>query len=524
MSPRRLVLAGLSVFVTALVVAGTRSQWNLVDDALILCRFAENVGRGAGWGFNPGIPIDSQSSPLWLALLSVGERLSMDLPYLSRALGVLSALLLVVVVARAAGRLFPGGVALAVVLVVAGDAALATWALSGLETAGFSLLLVAGQLLLLAALRAPGASLDLLLGGVAGALALARPEGLLFGGLLVAVRLSAGGPGRGIATLAVFLVVAGALAAWRSAAFGSVVPGTLAAKWSPGAESLGAGFVAALHALARRAPLVVGALAALPLLHDHRTDPALRRFVLSSVLAVVGLFGIVVLAGGDWMGRDRLPNAAFPLLALLAGSALAIRGPAVPVAPPTLFFLAALSVAGSWWGADRMPEHGHAARRLGEWLSRHVPADTRLGVAAAGAVPFHSGLVTVDALGITDAAVAATPAAPRAEWRPGHMRYDLERFLDARPDVVVWEFGAAWARARMTEPSEGVPERRGDYRRELLRHPRFRAEYRPMPGVPAESERYFSVFRRRGGGAPETSGGSGATPGDGMPEVPQRTP
>jgi hypothetical protein len=518
------VTATLVVLLSAVVVAGTLSSWNLVDDALILCRFGENVGRGLGWCFNPGAPIDTHSSPLWVALLSVGERLAMDLPYLSRALGVVAALALAILVARAAGRLFPGGVALAVALVVAGDSALATWSLSGLETAGFTLLLVAGVLLLPVSVRAGSVGLDLLLGGLAGAQALARPEGLLFGGLLVCVRLLGGGAGRGGAAFLAFLGVVVPLEGWRLASFGSAVPGTVAAKWLPSGEALVAGLGAVAHTLLRRAPLVVAALAAIPVAFRRDTDIALRRFLLGAGLSVMLLVVLVVLAGGDWMGHDRLPQAVVPLLGLLAGVGLTHRARAVPA--PALLFLAALSVAGSWWQADRVPEHGHAARRLGEWLARTVAPDTRLGVAAAGAVPFHSGLVTVDALGITDRSVALRPPPPGAEWRPGHMRYDLERFLDASPDVVVWEFGATWARARMTEASEGRPERRGDYRRELLRHPRFRAEYRPMPGVPPEAERYFSVFRRRGASRPAEPGGARADdlPADATPRERQRTP
>jgi hypothetical protein len=81
------------------------------------------------------------------------------------------------------------------------------------------------------------------------------------------------------------------------------------------------------------------------------------------------------------------------------------------------------------------------------------------------------------------------------------MRYDIDRFLLAGPDVIVWEFGRAWSEARLREPA-GDQVRRGDYRRELLASPEFRARYHLVAGAPPETERWFTVFRARGTGRP----------------------
>lgn len=210
----------------------------------------------------------------------------------------------------------------------------------------------------------------------------------------------------------------------------------------------------------------------------------------AGVLVILGV--MILVAGGDWMGRDRLLLPLFPLLAIAASFGLAARR----LSGSLLLLVTMVAITLSAWQSDRLPPHGHAARRLGEWLAREFPDSTRLGVAAAGAIPFHAGFWTIDALGISDPVMARHAPPPKAAWNSGHMHYDTTRFLAAKPDIIVWEFGAGWCLARMSEPSEGIPTPRGDYRRELLRHPAFRAGWRPMPGVPEDFSAYFAVFRR----------------------------
>jgi arabinofuranosyltransferase len=498
-------LPPLFLFTVALVAAGVRDGWNLVDDALILCRYAENVARGFGPVFNAGQPVEGHSSPLWVALLSPGGRIGMDLPYLARALGVLCGAALVISTSAVFHRLFPPLVASLLAGVVAADQGIAVWSLSGLETTGFALLVFLGVAVLWS--LAEGEADDdpvrggaLLLGGLAGLLALARPEGLAIGAILVlaTAALPRGGSRRGEFLLkagAPFLGVCLALLAWRLSFYGAALPLTVTAKWVPRGDAFAEGARQAALFGARRLPLVAAAVLAL----RHLRGAGGWRVPLIATAAIVALLLVeVVAAGGDWMGHDRLPLPAVPLLALLAGAWLCGVGAA---ARPILLGVAgAVALSGTWLAPDRIPGHGRAARELGEWLRARENEETVLGVAAAGAVPFYSGLVTVDALGITDPAVARMKPPPGAAWKPGHMRYDLDRFLAARPDIVAWEFGTAWTGARLREPA-GEPERRGDYRRELLASAAFRGRYRLLK-APPEVERYFSVFQRIDGENP----------------------
>ena len=288
-----------------------------------------------------------------------------------------------------------------------------------------------------------------------------------------------------------FLIVS--LLAWRHEFYGAWLPASASAKLMPGGDAMLEGSLALVQALARRLPLLLAAtIGWMAVRRGAAQDRSGNAWFEATAGCVLLLGAMVVLAGGDWMGHDRFLLPILPLVAIGAVIGLAAR----PVPAPALLVLTVFAVAGPAWYADRLPPHGHAARRMGEWLAREFPDSTRLGVAAAGAIPFHSGLWTIDALGITDPDIAGIVPTAAVSFRSGHMHYDTARFLAAKPDLIAWEFGTPWCLARMSEPSEGIPTPRGDYRRELLRHPAFRAGYRPVPGLPPDLAAWFTLFQR----------------------------
>jgi hypothetical protein len=404
--------------------------------------------------------------------------------------------------------------ALLLSLILAADSGGATWAVSGMETQGFTLAVLATAAALERTSAAKGFLFRLpILGALAGLLPFLRPEGVFLGFLFVGLHvlhpLALGGRPRARhwANVFLFAVLVGALILWRAQAYGDWLPGPVRAKWTPCSEAALKGLKDIGLFGIRRFPLALGAGLAIA-----QTGPAVfgpskasrdmahvhgAYFALSLAGVSLALVAEVVLAGGDWMGRDRLPASALPLLVILGGMSWhgleRRRWPAILIVA-----LGLGSAMLTWVDRDRIPPHGHAARRLGEWLGRSLPRETRLGVAAAGAIPFYSGLYAIDALGVTDPLSARKPPPAGAPWKPGHMRYDLQRFLDADPDVIVWEFGSVWSLARLKEPPGDFTNRKGDYRRELLLSPVFRERYRPFSGVPAESERFFTAYTRIG--------------------------
>jgi arabinofuranosyltransferase len=86
---------------------------------------------------------------------------------------------------------------------------------------------------------------------------------------------------------------------------------------------------------------------------------------------------------------------------------------------------------------DRFAKVGLAA---GAWMHDMLPADTLLTVGAAGAVPYASGLPTVDAFGLVDPVIARLEDPPLVDdrrARPGHQLIAPPEYIRSRdPDLV----------------------------------------------------------------------------------------
>jgi arabinofuranosyltransferase len=168
---------------------------------------------------------------------------------------------------------------------------------------------------------------------------------------------------------------------------------------------------------------------------------AYSRFLLPATALLAGLVGWLLADLDRWVSRrtGRERHVGFAAGLLLAGAtATGLPGrieldrsrPWLPVrrADPT----------GRWESVSAMDQFARVRLAAGRWMREHLPADVRISVGAAGALPWASGLFAIDAYGLVDPGVLewATPdASSRA--RPGHqlvapMSYVLER----EPDLV----------------------------------------------------------------------------------------
>lgn len=73
--------------------------------------------------------------------------------------------------------------------------------------------------------------------------------------------------------------------------------------------------------------------------------------------------------------------------------------------------------------------------RLGRFLARTRPSGTRIAVAAAGAIPYYSGLLTIDMYGLNDVHIAHGPFRKSEGGRL--MKWDNDYVLSLRPDLIV---------------------------------------------------------------------------------------
>lgn len=429
----------MAALVLVALAHGWRFRQHLTDDAFIPLRYLAHLLAGQGLVYNPGERVWGYTSFTWIALLALPVMAGIDPLAAARALGVLAnALLFVWVLVRPPasepGRWNAAGAAL---LATSGPFLLQ--ALCGLETAWFSLLVLA-TLALHASARRRGGWRSFATGCLAALGAMTRPEALLLFALLVAdaglerraspieLRRRLGGLALGFAPLAV--VYEG----WMWSYYGALWPNSIDAKVGLSLEQLLRG----LHYLwvfARHYPLHV--LVPLAAASRWRTVGPDQRLWLRAA-ALFGLYPVVV--GGDWMLGYRLFHPLIVTGAVLAPLALAaIEAPLRRMRHGwaalcgILALLGAAQVAATFRDphVDTAAERTlvYAAIRIGQWMRANLPGDALLATNTAGSIPYYSGLPVVDMMGLNDRAIAQRRDLPEA-WKgieKGDGRYVLSR-------------------------------------------------------------------------------------------------
>jgi hypothetical protein len=444
-SPRLRGLATAGALVALALVHGARFRAHLTDDAFIPLRYLANLFAGHGPVYNPGERVWGYTDFLWIAALAPAVALGVDPLAAARGLGVLaSAALFAWVLARSPLGDGARGGNPAGALLLATSAPFLVQAWSGLETALFSLLVVATLALHAAAGRRHGPR-AFAAGLAAGVATLARPEGLLLFALLVAdailERRSAGVPLRtrlgGLALGFVPVAAAFELGMWSY--YAALWPNSIDAKVGLSLEQIRRGLhYAAVFARNHPVPALVPLLAAL---RWKAAGPETRLG-----LRAAALFGLLPVAvGGDWMLGYRLFHPLVAIGAVLAPFALAgiaARSRAWIPEPAAALAMVAVFGATNLAATFRDPHVAvasertlvYAGLRIGEWMRANLPPDALLATNTAGSIPYASRLPIVDMMGLNDRTIARRRDLPEG-WR-GIEKGDGRYVLSRRPDYV----------------------------------------------------------------------------------------
>lgn len=414
---------------------------SLIDDAFIFFRYADNVMAGHGAVFNPGERVEGFTSPLWLVLLTVGRALGVRYEASVLVLGTAFALGAVVstwFLARTA--LSPAAAVLPTVL-MALHPALSMWAVHGLETSLFLMLVTAGA----AVSYLPGAGSAWASGLILGLAVWTRPEAGLFAAVLMGATALRREPLRAAKMAAAVAAVAAPLAMARLAYYGALAPNTFYAKTGGGLGRLVFGVGYAKRFAVSHLPLVAACVGAVWLVATGRRSRAGAPDVVADSLVLGGLWSVYVV----WVGGDGFPGYRFwlpilPFAGVVAAWALeqlAERRVWRPWAvPATGIALSVIVAAAAAPAAIREHQTGREftakMSAVGRWLGEHVPPGTTLAVNYVGAVPYYSELPTIDMLGLTDPEIARTPIRGRFRF-PGHAKGNGASVLERRPDLIL---------------------------------------------------------------------------------------
>ena len=426
-----------------------------LDDSWIHLHFARNLAEGAGFAYNPGVPVAGSTAPLWTLLLAGGALVAGASLALAKILGVAATVVAGVLTRRAAlawGAAPEVALAAGVALVWTG--ALTWGALSGMEVS-LAAALVAAAMLTHAADRT---ALTALFAALA---ALARPEAIL---LVPALLLARPITWRRL-LLFVFvpLVALAPFVAFCLSTVGSPLPATAAAKVEGGLVGWLAGVAEPARMTFVDRPWAF--------LRAWAWWLAATHWLLPAALAVALV--VVWWRRGRALGVPALLVLAHPLaMALLAPYrgpefqegryslhllplALVVLAAAVPVAWPraTRALLAvylALALPALLPAATR---YGWAVQNinamqvhLGHWLDRELPRNARIAVNDIGAIAYFSRREIVDLMGLVTPAIIPY----RRDGEAGVIRYLAETCPDHVVIFPAW-FPRLTARADLLE-------------------------------------------------------------------------
>lgn len=420
-------------------------RYSLYDDAYISFRYARNLARGEGLVFNPGERVEGYTNFLWTVILAGAIRLGGDPIVVAKALGIVSGALILMVTVLLTHSLAPGrGPWVAIpALLLSTTASMPRYAISGMETLLFSLLLSLALWLELGVRKPWGSWLAALSLALA---ALTRPEGVLF----FAVLMVAWAIERTLRDDALMPVLQGLMPSLVifSAVFLPYFIGRYAYYGYPLSNSFyakvgglsSAGLSRGLTYL--RNELLILNLP-LALWGAFAISSFRRRGVRTMLVALVIYLVYLVLVGGDdWeVFGPRFLLVTFPWLAALGLVGLADLTSARR-SMMTISCVAALALVGGlstfeatgyrgvmdtmnrgWWTAAG-------------WLDEQAARNELVAVDAAGIIPYHTNLPTLDMLGLNNLHIAHLTVSRLGSGLAGHEKFDPRYVLERQPDYI----------------------------------------------------------------------------------------
>jgi arabinofuranosyltransferase len=440
-------------FLNAVVL---QSSDQLLDDAFIFFRYVDNWIAGHGLSWNPGGErVEGYTSFLWVLVLAGPRALGAEPVLLAQLLNLafFAALLVLALwmLVRASGG-WRWSLSLAPALLATG-ATIGEAARAGMELLLFAFLALAAMS---AAVNTRGGRARFLGGLLFGLLVLTRPEGLLV--YLVCAFLAWRAERSPRAELPRVLGLAALVVPhllWRLSYYGEPLPNTFYAKVAFSLTNVVRGF----DGLASFLGTFRGAVVALAFLGWSATPRTRLGDHLAALLLAWVVYCGIYLGLPDWQENYNYTVASDVFARLLLGWSCAQFLSSVPALARPLTRLAALAAGllfllGNLEGA--LVNHGHSGKgfnlaldagggqgmtagfvAIGKKLGELAPSGASLATGACGAIPYYSGLPTIDTLGLNDKHIARQPIQNPGRAPFGHERGDGAYVLAQAPTFVI---------------------------------------------------------------------------------------
>ena len=470
---------------TALIVHARSYPVLTYDDAFISLRYAQRLLEGHGLSWTEGPPVEGYSNLLWILGCALLGALGVDLVDTPVVLGIGSALATVAALVYAfPPRSWTGSLpALAGGMFIALSGPIGLWAVSGLEGCMVGALLAWSVVLLrpLAEGSAEGWK-DIVAPGIPLALlCLTRPDGPLVVVAVCAFLLIRARSRDAVLQAIAVGVLPGAVTlaqlAFRLAYYGDWLPNTARAKVAFTAARVEDG----LHCVAAAggSSYALWVPASLALFVAFRDETRRPRILME--LALLGVWIVYAASITCQAYGYRMLIICYVLLAFLAAEVVdwAMERGGATKAAAWIAALALLLAFGRAQQEDkniamahwRKPPVSVMASTIGNTLRDAFASQNPLvAVDAAGAIPFYSGLRSIDMLGLNDAHIARSHDEEFGQGVQGHELGDGAYVLSREPDVIVaGVLGTSRPAFRGGKQMEADPRFHAQYRRVRVR-------------------------------------------------------
>ena len=454
-----------------------------VDDAFISFRYAENLVEGHGLVFNPGERVEGYTNFLWVIISAFSISLSINPEIFMRIVGLLASIGTIAAVVRFGPKpnKFPSLV-YAAPLLLAANPSFTVWSTGGMETPLFAFFVTWG--VLLAAKGIENDKLPLSSAVLLGLSVLTRPEGILVAALVFAtaliIRLKNKKLGRDITLwLLVFAAIYLPYFIWRTSYYGFLFPNTFYAKVDTGGSQILRGFAYFHRFMSGISYWLLLCLAGLIWTRK-------RRFILAlGILTTIYVFYVIYI-GGDGLPLYRFFVPVLGVFFLLISESIKSWfekfgnwKPIKAIFTIVLVFTIVYSIVPSYAGPDfnyvkQDHDEVNCWIEIGRWFKDNSKPDDSIAVIPAGAIPYYSGLKTIDMLGLNDLTIGRKKMDDMGKGQAGHEKYNIDYVLSRKPAYVIIGVYSLSPRQR---PPEQLIRPFYPAETELLKSPDFNLQY-----------------------------------------------
>jgi hypothetical protein len=493
------------------------SSNNIIDDAYIAFRYADNLARGYGLVWNPGGEIvEGYTNFLWVILLACFVKLGFNMEEVAHVLGMIFSLATVFVTYKFS-QLFSKETKLNFVapMFLGFSSFYAYWARSGMETHMFTFLLLLGIYFYINEfLQDKKPFLSSVLFALS---ALTRPEGVMIFGITLIHRIWCNLfhnkiilTKKDLIWLFSFLIIFIPYFLWRYNYFGFLFPNTYYVKTGGGIFQYLRGFIYVINFV-----LLTGIIPYIPIIALFLSKK--RELQHGYLLLIISAFIVyIIYVGGDWSPHARFFIPILPITYLCIQEGLKVicnvlsrytesakKRVVVSFCLITIMFVSCHSAGFLLLNGgpfrplalierpDNSPIQNNI--RIGKYLRKTAQPNESVAMLPAGAIPYYSGLKSIDMLGLNDTYIAHQKIEDMGKGIAGHEKGDADYVLSKNPTYIILNSYLS------PEPTTGFSSDHTyllKFRviKELLANPKFHQMYKPC-SVQLENGLWWNFYK-----------------------------